>query len=170
MSPSGYLSAADWPIRTNEVEGSPSIVSESANVINSLVSNGCVIEGNVEQSVLSPGVIISEGAVVKDSVILSDSTVGSHSIINYSILDKEVVVEAGCEIGFGDDLQINRRQPKVLNTGITIIGKWAKIPPGTRIGRNCVVDCGVVEDDFLTDEIRSGQTVRPRRRRSPRGA
>ncbi|MEE8413837.1 MAG: glucose-1-phosphate adenylyltransferase subunit GlgD [Dehalococcoidales bacterium] len=168
MSPGGYLSEADWPIRTNDEERSPAIVSESARVIDSLVSNGCLIEGHVEHSILSPGVIISEGAVVKDSIILSDSTVGSHSIIDCTILDKEVVVEAGCHIGFGDDMRVNRKEPKVLNTGITLVGKWAKIPPGTRIGHNCIIYCGVVEEDFRSDEIPSGQTVSPRKRRSVR--
>jgi len=166
MSPGGYLSEHNWPIRTTDEERSPTIVSETARVIDSLVSNGCVIEGRVEHSVLSPGVIVSEGAVVKDSIILSDCTVGSHSIIDCSILDKEVVVEAGCHIGFGDDMQINLKEPKALNTGKTLVGKWAKIPPGTRIGRNCIVYSGVTEEDFTTDEIPSGQTVNPKKRRS----
>jgi glucose-1-phosphate adenylyltransferase len=146
------------------VERPAAIISETANVVNSLVSNGCVIEGNVEHSVLSPGVIVSEGAVVKDSIILSDSTIGSYSIIDYSILDKEVVVEAGCHVGFGDDFRVNRREPKVVNSGITLVGKKARIPPGIMVGHNCVIHSGVTEDDFLTPEIQSGETVRPRRR------
>jgi len=166
MSPSGYLSDTGWPIRTNDVERSPTIVAENAKVINSLVSNGCVIEGHVENSVLSPGVIIDEGTEIRDSIIFSDSTIGSSSIINRSILDKEVVVEAGCHIGFGDDMHINRKEPKALNTGITVVGKWVQIPPGTRIGRNVVVSCSVKEEDFVTPEVPSGQTVKPRRRRT----
>ncbi len=167
MSPSPLFSA-DWPIRTKEEERPPAIVSETANVINSLVSNGCVIEGRVEHSVLSPGVMVLEDAVVKDSIIMSDSVVGPHSVVDYSILDKEVVVEAGCYLGFGDDFRANSREPKVLNSGISIVGKKAKIPPAVRIGRNCVICCGVGEDDFLTSEIKSGETVRPKRRGSAR--
>jgi len=164
MSLGGFLSDVDWPIRTNEMERPSAIVSERAKVVNTLISNGCVIEGDVEHSILSPGVIVSEGAVVKDSIILSDSIVGSHSIIDRSIIDKEVEVEAGCHVGFGDDFRINRREPKAVNTGITLVGKKAKISPGVRIGRNCVICCGVTEDDFLTSEIQSGETIRPRRR------
>jgi len=164
MSPGGFLSDAGWPIRTSEAERPPTIISESAKVVNSLISNGCTIEGEVEHSVLSGGVIVAEGAVVKDSIILSDSLVGSHSTVDRSILDKEVVVEAGCYLGFGDDFRVNRREPKVVNTGITLVGKKAKIPPGVRIGRNCVICCGVTEDNFLTPEIQSGETIKPRRR------
>lgn len=170
MSPGGYLSDAGWPIRTSEEESPPAIISESANVINSIISNGCVIEGHVEHSILSPGVIISEGAVVKDSIILANSVVGSYSIVDYSVLDKEVVVEAGCHLGYGDDFQVNRREPKELNTGITIIGKGAKLPPGLQIGRNCVIWSGVGEDDFPNSEVKSGESIRPRRRGSIRRA
>jgi len=170
MSPEGFLSDAGWPIRTNEVERPSAIISESANVVSSLISSGCVIEGDVEHSVLSPGVIVAEGAVVKDSIIMANSVVGSHGVIDRSILDKEVVVEAGCHLGFGDDCTVNRREPKVLNTGITIIGKKAKLPPGITIGRNCVICCGVIEDDFSTTEVLSGETIRRRQRGRAPGA
>jgi len=164
MSPSGYLSDAGWPIRTNEVERPSAVISEKANVVNSLISNGCVIEGDVEHSILSPGVIVAEGAIVRDSIVMSDSFVGSHSVVDNSILDKEVVVNAGCHVGFGDDLTVNRREPKVLNTAITIVGKKAKLPPGMTIGRNCVIYTGMSEDDFPTVEVQSGETIRLRRR------
>ena len=164
MSPSGFLSDASWPFRTSEVERPPVIVSEGAKVANSLISNGCTIEGDVEHSVLAPGVIVAEGAVVNDSIIFSNSTIGSHSVIDSSIIDEEVVVEAGCHLGFGEDLRVNRREPDVVNAGITLVGKKARIPPGIRIGRNCVISCDVGEDDFLKPEIQSGETVRLRKR------
>jgi glucose-1-phosphate adenylyltransferase len=88
--------------------------------------------------------------------------VGSHSIVDCSILDKEVVVEAGCHIGYGDDFRPNHKESKVINSGITVVGKKAKIPPGVRIGRNCVIQCGVAESDFLTAEVPSGETINPR--------
>ena len=118
----------------------------------------------MEHSILSPGVKVTEGAVVKDSIILSDSVVGPHSTIDYSILDKEVIVGAGCHLGCGDNFQINRREPKVANTGITLIGKRAKVPPGVKMGRNCITYYGVTEDDFPGHEIQSGETIRPKRR------
>ncbi|MDP3880145.1 MAG: glucose-1-phosphate adenylyltransferase [Dehalococcoidales bacterium] len=165
MSPGGYLSDPGWPIHTSDVDGPPATISGVANVGNSMISNGCIIEGNVEHSILSPGVIVAEGAVVRNSIIMSETSVGSHSIIDYSILDKEVVVEAGCHLGFGDDLRANRWEPSVLNTGITIVGKRARIPPGTRIGRNCIICADVQEDCFRRDEVKSGGIVRLKRNR-----
>ena len=161
---SSLLFDADWLIRTREDERPPAMLSETAEVVKSMISSGCVIEGRVEHSILSPGVKVAEGAVVKDSIILSDSIVGPHSIIDYSILDKEVVVGAGCHLGCGDNFQINRREPKVANTGITLIGKRAKVPPGVKMGRNCITYYGVTEEDFPGPEIQSGETIRPKRR------
>jgi glucose-1-phosphate adenylyltransferase len=160
----------NWPIRTPEDERPPAIISETAVTIDSLIANGCVIEGRVEHSVLSPGAMVAEGAVVRDSIIMSDSIIGAHSVIDRSILDKEVVVEAECHIGFGDDFRANRQQPRVLNSGITIVGKKARIPAGIKIGRNCVIYCGVVEDNFPGSEIQSGETIEPKSSRRARKA
>lgn len=162
MSPS-FLSDAIWPIRTSEAERPPAAVSETASVVDTLLSSGCFIEGRVERSVLSPGVKIAKGALVKDSIIMSDSVIGSDSIVDCSILDKEVVAEAGCHIGFGNDLQPNHRDSS-LNTGVTIIGKGARIPDKLKIGRNCVVYGNALEDDFKATRVQSGQTVGTRRR------
>jgi len=164
MSPD-FLSDADWIIRTKGEERPPAIISDTASVVDSLISNGCIIEGHVEHSVLSPGVRVAEGAVVKDSIIFSDTIVGLHSVVNYSILDKEIIAEAGCHIGFGDNFQPNRKDPKLLNTGITVVGKGAKLPAGIKIGRNCVIGCNVGKGDFPTPEIQSGETIASRRRR-----
>ncbi|MFH1169458.1 MAG: glucose-1-phosphate adenylyltransferase subunit GlgD [Chloroflexota bacterium] len=161
-----FLAEAGWPIRTSEIDRPPAIISENARVMGSMVANGCVIEGCVEHSVLSPGVKVARGATVRKSVIMDDSTVGSDSIIDRSILDKGVVVKENCYVGFGDDLQPNRKTPRVLNTGITIIGKRAEIPAGARIGRNCIIYSNVTASEFSTLEIPSGETIRSRRRRS----
>ena len=167
---SSLLFDAGWPIRTKEELRPPTIVSETGEVINSIISNGCVIEGRVEHSILSAGVKVAQGAVVKDSIILSDSVVGPHSVIDYSILDKEVTVKAGCHIGCGDNFQINRREPNVANTGINIIGKRTKVPTGVKMGRNCITYYGVTENDFPGSEIQSGETIKPKQRGAARAA
>ena len=158
MSPSPLFNN-EWPIHTKKEERPPAIICETAKVIDSLVCDGCVIEGLVEHSILSPGVRVVKDAVVKDSIIMSDTIIGPHSVIDHSILDKEVLVEAGCHIGFGDDFQPNREETQILDIGVTIIGKKARIPPGINIGRNCIICCGVADDDFPSLEIRSGETI-----------
>ena len=106
---------------------------------------------------------MAEGAVVRDSDILNNSIDGHNSVIDRSILDKEVVVEAGCHVGFGDEFHANRKNPQVLNTGLTIIGKRAEIPSELKIGRNCIIYSNVVGSDFPSPEVPSGETIRPKR-------
>ncbi|MDD4859299.1 MAG: glucose-1-phosphate adenylyltransferase [Dehalococcoidales bacterium] len=157
----GFLSDESWPIRTREEERPPTIVSSTASIVNSLISDGCTIDGRVEHSVLSPGVRIARGAVVKDSIIMSDSIISYDSTVNYSIIDKEAVIGDGCHIGFGTDHQPNKLDPR-LTSGITLVGKRAKIPSGIKIGRNCVIHTGVTKHDFPGMIIPSGETVQPR--------
>jgi glucose-1-phosphate adenylyltransferase len=156
----------DWPIRTQEEQRPPAIISQRGDVVNSMISDGCVIEGRVEHSVLSPGVRVAKNAVVKYSIIMNDSIIARDSVVDYSILDKGVVVGAGSHIGFGDDFQVNRKEPSMLNTGITVVGEGAKIPEGAKIGRNCAIFANVNEDNFPSLEVPSGETITPRRRRS----
>jgi len=167
---SSLLFDPEWPIRTREELGPPAIICQKGQIINSMISNGCVIEGRVEHSILSPGVKVSEGAVVKDSIILNNCVLGPHSMVDYSIMDKDVTVGAGTHIGFGDNFQISRREPKVANTGISIIGKRARVPAGVKVGRNCIIYNGIAEDDFPGSDIQSGETIRARRRSSARAS
>ncbi|MFC1989570.1 glucose-1-phosphate adenylyltransferase subunit GlgD [Chloroflexota bacterium] len=168
-SPS-LLFSADWPIHTKEEERPPAIISQTGNIINGLISDGCVIEGQVEHSILSPGVKVAEGAVIKDSIIMSDSVVGVRSVVDYSILDKGVIVEADCYLGFGDDFQSNRKEVNTLNSGITVVGKRVTVPAGVKVGRNCAIYGGATGSDFRTSAIQSGETIKPKRRSAARKA
>jgi glucose-1-phosphate adenylyltransferase len=67
-------------------------------VTGSLIANGCRIEGTVENSVIFRGVHVEKGAVVKDSIIMQNGYVGQGSFVQYSIMDKDVRVEAGRDI------------------------------------------------------------------------
>jgi len=159
-----FLSDIDWPLYTKEIESPPTKICSEASVTNCLLSSGCKIEGLVERSVLSPGVQVEEGAIVRDSIVMDNSHIGRGSIVERSIIDKEAIVENDCHIGFGNDFRINRSNPDVLNTGITIVGKQAVIPSGIKIGHNCIIYDNVVEGDFPGSEISSGETIRPKRK------
>jgi len=149
-----------WLIYTKSEERAPALIGPEAVVSRSMVSHGCVIEGTVEHSVLSPGVRVARGAAVRDSIVMFDTYVGEGAVVDRSIVDKECYVGAGAVVGEGDDLRPNRREPERLFAGITLVGKRARIPAGARIGRNCRIDPSVVEADFgRRRNVRSGETV-----------
>ena len=67
-------------------------------------------------------------------------------------------------LGMGDDYRANKTSPRITSTGLTIIGKSTVIPPGQKIGRNCIIYDNVAEDDFPEPEMSSGETIRPKRK------
>jgi len=157
------LNDRDWLIHTRSEERAPARIGPTAQVHRSLISHGCVINGTVVNSVLSPGVRVDVGAVVRDSIVMFDSVIRTGAVIDRAILDKQVLVGPGAIIGEGPDLDTpNQQEPTRLTTGITVVGKRAIIPRGTRLGRNVRVDADVRAADFMGRTIRSGATVERR--------
>jgi len=154
-----HLLDRNWVIHTRSEERPPVNIRTGATVSHSLITDGCVIEGRVEYSVLSPGVRVRAGAVVRDSIILTDCEIEPGGIVDRTILDKNVGVGEGAHIGFGTDYTPNHLNPQGLNTGITLVGKNTCLPAGLRVGRNCVIYSDLTQDDFLTDFVASGQNV-----------
>ena len=147
-------------IRTRVTEYPPAKIGRHAEISRSLLDLGCIINGRVEHSVLSPGVFVEEGAVVRDSIIFDDTRVEAGAVIERSIIDKDVIIGRDSRVGHGEDWTVNRERPDVVNTGITIIGKRAQVPRGVLIGRNCVVGPGVVVPGTPGEFIASGTTFR----------
>lgn len=148
-----------WVIRTRSEERPPAKLGPQAHVVNSFVSNGCVIRGRVEKSVLSPGVYVSPGAVINESIIINDTWIGPGVVLDRVIVDENAVIGAGTKLGFGDDMSPNKALPDKLNTGITVVGAGAQIPGGLTIGRNVLIGSNKTEADFPGTDIASGETV-----------
>jgi len=149
IRPGSGITPEKWGIRPNpEADGrpmdrAPARFMSGCTVQASMVSAGSIIEGTVINSVLSPGVEIRKGAVVRDSVIFEDSTIEEGATVDLSICDKRVHIGSGTVVGQGENLQhANHEYPEHLYTGITLIGKKARLPSGMTIGRNCIVRPG----------------------------
>ena len=82
------------PIYTKVRDDMPAKYGLDSNVSNSLVADGCVIDGEVENCVLFRGVKIGKGAKVRNCVIMQDSVIGENSRLDYVVTDKNVEVEA----------------------------------------------------------------------------
>jgi glucose-1-phosphate adenylyltransferase len=149
-----------WLIHTRSEERSPAKLGPEAIARHSLLSHGCIVNGTVLNSVLSPGVRVYEGAIVRDSIVLLDSEIGPGAVVDTAIIDKFVQVGARAVVGEGEDRDTpNADEPGHLYTGITVVAERAQIPADTRIGRNCLIGPRVVESDFPSHRVASGTSV-----------
>jgi glucose-1-phosphate adenylyltransferase len=82
----------DWSIFTKIKHEAPAKYAQTSNVSNSLVANGCHIEGTVENSILFRGVKVKKGAVVKNSIIMQKGEIGEGAFVENVITDKEVKI------------------------------------------------------------------------------
>lgn len=92
----------------------PAKYNEEAYVKNSIVADGCIIEGSVENSVLFRGVTVKKGAVIKDSIIMQSAVVNENSNLQYVIIDKNVII--------GNDVALKGavKLPIIVGKGIRV--------------------------------------------------
>jgi glucose-1-phosphate adenylyltransferase len=146
-------------VRTQDQQRPPLKAGPYSRISRSILSSGCIINGYVQNSVLSPGVFVEEGATVMDSILFEDCHISTGAVVERSILDKLAFVGAHTHLGWGDDYTPNQEEAEVLHSGITIVGKRAHVPSGIRIGRNCIIGPGVREEDFSADHVASGSSI-----------
>ena len=81
------------PIYTKVRDDAPSKYGLSSRVKNSIIAQGCVIDGEVENCVISKGVYVGEGAKLSNCIIMQDTKIGKNTNLNYVIIDKDVVIK-----------------------------------------------------------------------------
>ena len=78
----------NWPIYTRTNDSCPTQYFDGSEVKSSVISNGCLIEGTIENSVIGRGCIIKEGAIVKNCVINADVVIGKGVHVENLVIDK----------------------------------------------------------------------------------
>ncbi|MBT2493732.1 glucose-1-phosphate adenylyltransferase [Streptomyces sp. ISL-96] len=110
-----------WPVYTHPGQLPPARFVSGGIAGESIVSAGCVIQGQVTRSVLSPGVVVEEGAVVQGSVLHDNVRIGRGAVVRGSILDKNVDVPPGATIGVNPER--DAQLYTVSGNGVIALGK-----------------------------------------------
>lgn len=118
---------ADWHIYSRNPVMPPHFAAKGAVISESMVTEGCIVDGKVENSILFAGVVISKDSKIFNSVIMPNTIIGNNSTVNYSIIGENVII--GCDVVFegGSPSLIS-----VIGPG-AIIPDGAVIPEGTRL-------------------------------------
>lgn len=166
LDPGSGISPEAWGVRSNSESGAgvadwpPSRFLAGCSVSSSMISAGCVIGGDVRNSVLSPGVVVEAGARINNSIILNECVIEKNAVVDLAIFDKRVRVGRSAVVGSGENRNVpNRMYPKHLYTGITLVGKGTSVPAKAVIGRNCIVSPLKNLDEFHGLVLRDGETI-----------
>ncbi|MDF1613546.1 glucose-1-phosphate adenylyltransferase family protein [Desulfurivibrio dismutans] len=156
LGPDPVLPMDRWGLRTNlDHRGirdyQPLKVGPAATVSNSLIYNGCLVEGTVENSILFPGVQVKPGAVVRDSVLFFDNVVGRRAQLDKVVSDVNVTVGEEVQIGGGETYG---------EGGVTVLGWNNQIPAGMRIGAGCTLYPALGPEKMARSRIADGEVVR----------
>ena len=131
VTPQLNLYDSQWPILTYQSPYPPAktVWAEDARVgtvLNSIISNGCIISGgSVKRSILSPRVMIHSYAEIEDSILLEGVDVGRYAKIRRAIIEKEVQIPQGMEIGY--NLDEDARRFTVTGSGIVVVPKGIRL-------------------------------------------
>ncbi|MBQ7291826.1 MAG: glucose-1-phosphate adenylyltransferase subunit GlgD [Clostridia bacterium] len=102
------------PIFTKVRNSPPTYYSETSDVKNSLIADGCIIDGTVENCILFRGVRVGKGAVVKNSILFQDTFVGDNVSLNCVISDKNVVIHEGITLSGAPTLPFYLEKRKMI--------------------------------------------------------
>ncbi len=157
----GKVALKDWQVRTNLLERCaradrlPAYIN--GDVINSVVSEGCIIEGKVRNSILSPGVAVANDSEVVDSIVFHDTIIGRNTKLNKVICDKDSRIGEGCMVGgFGRETK-SGEFGDLLHSGITVLGRNTVVPNKTKIGANTAI---YSSGRITVEYVQPGSTLR----------
>ena len=127
----------EWKMYSKNPIMPPQYIGPDAVIENSMVTDGCVVDGTVDFSVIYEGVTIEKGATVTDSIIMPGSVIKSGAVVEYAIVGENCVVGEGAQIGTRPEAVENRADWGIAVVGHNItISENAKVLPKQIISEN----------------------------------
>lgn len=118
----------NWKVYSRHNNMPPQYIGKNAHVENSMITEGSVVDGTVDFSIISSGVTIEEGASVKYSIVMPGTTIKKNAVVEYAIIGENCVVESDAMIGMNPESVPNRD-----DWGIAVLGHNITISSGKRV-------------------------------------
>ncbi|MBP1582079.1 MAG: glucose-1-phosphate adenylyltransferase [Oscillospiraceae bacterium] len=140
LNPSVPLDLYDdsWKIYARNPVMPPQYVSDSAVVRNSMVSEGCEVHGEVDFSILFPGVTVEEGASIHDSIIMPGSVVKKGATVEYAIVAENTVIDENAKVG-------SRPSETEGEWGVAVVGAGVHVGKNARVAAKAMIEQNVPE-------------------------
>ena len=105
----------EWKIYSENIARPAQYIGSNSNVNESLVVEGCIVEGDVEHSVIFQVVSIGRNSIIRDSVIMSDTKIEDNVVINKAIVGSNAIIRSGCKIGDGKKIAVIASKEELKN-------------------------------------------------------
>ena len=147
-----------WRIYTKSDMIPPQYISGESHIERSIIGEGTEVYGEIHNSVISSGVVVKKGAIIRDSIIMKDTVIGEGAVIDKAIIAENCKIGSNVIIGSGE-FASSKLDSKIYNSDLTIIGEYAVIPNGVKLGRNVAVSGYTVFEDYKSGELLSGEYI-----------
>lgn len=130
----------DWKIYSRNSGMTGHRIGAEAEIIDSMITDGCDIEGKVKHSILFAGVKVEKGAVVEDAVVMGGTTVKAGAVLRHCIVGENVTIEEGATVGAA---------PTEEEKGVATIGPDVTVGKNAKIGPKAMVEESVKEGETV---------------------
>ena len=134
----------DWKIYAKNPALPPHYIADTGRVVNSMITEGCVIEGEVDFSVIFAGVTVEEGAKVRDSIIMPGSVVKKGAVVDYAIVAENTVIGEGAQIGARPEDMAN-----IDDWGVAVVGNGVNIGAGVKVAPKAMVETDIAAEEVV---------------------
>ncbi len=128
----------DWKIYSRNSGMTGHKIGMDASIVNSLITDGCRVDGEVDNSILYSGVKVAKGAVVKDAVVMGGSVIKEGAVVEHCIVGENAIIDDGAHIGVTKDGEA---------MGVATIGPGVYVGSGAKIGSHAMVNENVKDGD-----------------------
>ena len=125
---------SDWKIYSRNSGMTGHRICRGATVENSMITDGCHVEGNVKHSILFAGVRVEEGATVEDAVVMGGTVIKSGAVVKHCIVAENAVIGENAVVG---------AMPEGEENGVATVGPGVYVGDGAKIGPHAMVNNNV---------------------------
>ena len=131
-----------WKIYSKNPVKPPQYIGKDADIKNSLITEGCVIEGTVMKSIIFQSVKIGKGAFVSNSIIMPGAEIKEGAVVEYTIVGEESIIEKDVTTGECGGIDYSGSRPP-----ITVIGQEIRIGEGAVICAGAMIDKDIEKEE-----------------------